>query len=248
MTPAKNAPLHLNLFDTSSLPADLAKLIGGATSVTEILDGLPTLLKKYKNGGLHSLGKIDDGAQIHGDVYIGKGTHIHSGVVIEGPAYIGENVSVRPHALIRGGSYVANDCVIGHGADIKSSLLLPGAKIQDGTFAGESILGSGARVGSGTILANRKFNQRTILTDWGTGPTATNREFFGAVIGDQVRLGANVTCSPGAVVGAFTWVGSGVVVHGCLPPDHLVTTKQELEIKPKSRIPLTSGKGTYENL
>lgn len=241
-------PLHLNLFDTSTLPPTLAPLISGATSVVDILDGLPTLLKKITGGGLQGFGKIDDGAHIHGDVFIGKGTHIHSGVVIEGPAYIGNNVSVRPHALIRGGSYVADDCVIGHSADIKSSLLLPGAKVQDGTFAGESIVGSGARIGSGAILANRKFNQRTILTDWGNGPTNTHKEFFGAVIGDQARLGANVTCSPGSVIGAFTWVGSGVVVQGYLAPDQLVTVKQDLDIQPKSRILLASGKGTYENL
>jgi bifunctional UDP-N-acetylglucosamine pyrophosphorylase/glucosamine-1-phosphate N-acetyltransferase len=233
--------LHWHLFSLENLPEDLAKLIRGSSDPVDLLNRLPAFLKS-KIKGQQILGEVEEGAVIHGDVYIGKGTIIHSGVVIEGPVYIGDNVSVRPHANVRHGAYLADNCVIGHSADVKNTLALPGCKIQDGTFAGDSILGHAVRVGSGALLANRKFNQGNIRVNFGEKSEDTGRDFFGAIIGDQSRLGANVVTSPGTVIGTHTWVGSGVVLSGYVGPDQLITVKQELEIRSKDRTDLKAGK------
>jgi NDP-sugar pyrophosphorylase family protein len=176
---------------------------------------------------------------------------VHSGVVIEGPVYIGEGVTIRPHANIRHGAYLGDKCVIGHSADVKNALALRGCKIQDGTFVGDSVLGQDARVGSGAILANRKFNQSNIKVSFTENGRVVDsgRDFFGAIIGDQARLGANVITSPGTVIGAHTWVGSGVVLHGYYGPNQLITVKQELEISPKEQVMLKAGKAiTFDYL
>ena len=64
--------------------------------------------------------------------------------------------------IIRNQAYIGSNCVIGHSADVKRSICLNGAKMQCGIFVGDSILGCGARIGSGVILANRKFNQTKV--------------------------------------------------------------------------------------
>lgn len=192
-------------------------------------------------------GEVQDNVSITGQVVIGKGSVIHGNVSIEGPVIIGENVRVSSHAQIRQHAYIGNDCVVGHGADIKHALCIDGAKIQDGTFAGDSVLGQGVRIGSGAILANRKFNQTEIAIKTLDGTnTATGLEFMGALLGAFVRVGANAVLSPGTVVYPHTWIGSGVVLHGTHAGDQLITVKQELDIKPKDRISLRSGKGEYE--
>ncbi len=241
--------LHWNLFSLDGLPEDLRTLMQSATDPIDLLNKLPLFLKA-KIKGQTIEGTVEEGAVLHGDVYVGKGSTVHSGVVIEGPVYIGENVSVRPHANIRHGAYLADNCVIGHSADVKNALALPGAKIQDGTFAGDSILGHGARVGSGAIMANRKFNQTNIKISFdGVAVQDTGRDFFGGVLGDQSRLGANVITSPGTVIGPHTWVGSGAVLHGYYGPDQLITVKQELEVTPKDRTNLKAGKAiTFDYL
>lgn len=234
-----------DLFFANDLSETVQNFLSQYTCPVAALDNFQTLLKDVK--GQTIKGTVQDGAIIQGDVFIDEGSVVHAGAVVEGPVYIGKNVSIRPHANLRKGCYLDDEVVIGHGADIKNALLMRGAKVQDGTFCGDSIVGRGGRVGSGTILANRKFNQTNIKIDLG-GVKDSGRDFFGAILGDYARLAANVVTSPGTVIGAYTWVGSGVVLHGTIPADTLVTVKQELDMRSKDRVDLKSGIGEYEHI
>ena len=183
------------------------------------------------------LGQVSQQVSISGPVHIGKGTKIHPFVTIEGPVIIGENVSVRSHSIIRSQAYIGSDCVVGHSADVKRSICLNGAKMQCGIFLGDSVLGCGARIGSGVITANRKFNQTEVYVKDSASslPRKSGREFFGAIIGRYCRLGANVVTYPGTIIQEHTWVGAGCVLHGTYGPDQFVSVKQELDIRPKKR-------------
>jgi len=196
------------------------------------------------------LGEIGEQVSISGPVHIGKGTKIHPFVTIEGPVIIGENASVRSHSIIRSQAYIGSDCVVGHSADVKRSICLNGAKMQCGIFLGDSVLGCGARIGSGVITANRKFNQTEVFIKNATGslPRRSGREFFGAIIGRYCRLGANVVTYPGTIIREHTWVGAGCVLHGTYGPDQFISVKQDLDIQPKNRLNLRSGKGEYEHV
>jgi UDP-N-acetylglucosamine diphosphorylase / glucose-1-phosphate thymidylyltransferase / UDP-N-acetylgalactosamine diphosphorylase / glucosamine-1-phosphate N-acetyltransferase / galactosamine-1-phosphate N-acetyltransferase len=212
---------------------------------SELLKGFDRLFSDLTTSKI--LGSVEPGAHIVGPVHIGKGSRIHPDAVVYGPTIIGEGVSVRPHAQVRAGTYLGSHCVVGHGADIKHSLCLDGAKMQDGVFVGDSVIGFGARVGSGAILANRKFNQSRIALKTLSGrKEPTNSDFIGAMLGDYVRLGANVVLSPGTVVYPHTWIGSGVVASGTYDRELLITLTQELNIREKGATPLESGQGDYE--
>jgi NDP-sugar pyrophosphorylase family protein len=188
---------------------------------------------------------VSDQVSISGPVHIGKGTKIHPFVTIQGPVIIGENISVRSHAIIRSQAYVGSDCVVGHGC---KAINLP-QRGQDacGIFLGDSVLGCGARIGSGVITANRKFNQTEVYVRDNPGgpPYKSGREFFGAIVGRYCRLGANVVTYPGTIIQEHTWVGAGCILHGTYGPDEFISVKQELDIRPKKRVNLRSGKGDY---
>lgn len=232
---------------SSPIEEGLAVWVNSFESPLHLLNAVPDLFDKLTEQVV--LGEVHRNAVIRGPVHVGKGSVIHAGVSIDGPVIIGENVSIRSHAQIRKGSFIGEGCVVGHSADIKASLCMDGAKIQDGTFVGESVLGCGARIGSGAILANRKFNQSEIRVDVsGGGLTGSGREFMGSIVGDYVRIGANCVLSPGTIVGPHTWVGSGAVLFGTYPGDLLITVKQELETRSKSRVALRSGRGEYEDI
>jgi UDP-N-acetylglucosamine diphosphorylase / glucose-1-phosphate thymidylyltransferase / UDP-N-acetylgalactosamine diphosphorylase / glucosamine-1-phosphate N-acetyltransferase / galactosamine-1-phosphate N-acetyltransferase len=196
------------------------------------------------------LGQVSEQVSISGPVHIGKGTKIHPFATIQGPVIIGENVSVRAHSIIRSQAYIGSDCVVGHSADVKRSICLNGAKMQCGIFLGDSVLGCGARIGSGVIIANRKFDQAEVYVKDKVGSPLrkSGREFFGAIIGRYCRLGANVVTYPGTIIREHTWVGAGCILHGAYGPDEFVSVKQQLDIRPKKRLNLRSGKGAYEHV
>jgi NDP-sugar pyrophosphorylase family protein len=190
---------------------------------------------------------IDSFSDISGPVYVGAGSRIHSNVSITGPVYIGRNCSIRHGAQLRAGTVLGDDCVVGHDAEIKASVCMTGSKIQNGVFLGDSVAGLGARIGSGTIVSNRRFDQGVIRLGSKEVKIDTSRQFFGAILGDQVRLGANVVVSPGTLVGPFTWVASLISLYGFIPRAKLVMLKQELSITDKDEVQLRSGIGEYED-
>jgi NDP-sugar pyrophosphorylase family protein len=193
--------------------------------------------------------EVGEHVSISGPVHIGKGTKIHPFVTIEGPVIIGENVSIRSHSIIRNYAYIGSTCVVGHSADVKRAICLNGAKMQCGVFVGDSILGCSARIGSGVILANRKFNQTEVAyRDKERKSHRSGLEFFGAIIGRHCRLGANVVTYPGTIVQEHTWVGGGCVLHGTYGPDEFISVRQDLDIRQKDRVQLRSGEGEYERV
>jgi NDP-sugar pyrophosphorylase family protein len=180
------------------------------------------------------------GVDVEGRVHIGEGTTIQSGVSISGPAYIGKNCSIRHGAQLREGTVLGDGCVVGHAAEVKAAVCMGGSKMQSGVFVGNSLLGSGTRIGSGVIVANRRFDQGEVRLGGRDTSTPSGSEFVGAVLGDFVRLGANVVTAPGAMVGPYTWVGSLTNVTGFVPRAKRVLVKQELQISDKDETPLRS--------
>jgi NDP-sugar pyrophosphorylase family protein len=236
-----------DLFD-DSIEADLVEWINRFRDPVELLNNIESLFEKLQTTTI--LGEVAPNAVLNGPVHVGAGSVIHPHVTIDGPAIIGENVSIRSHAQIRNHVYLGSNAVVGHSADIKRSFCLNGSKIQDGTFTGDSVLGVAARIGSGAILANRKFNQTEVKYKNDEGQVVgSGREFFGAVIGMYSRIGANAVLSPGTLIGQHTWIASGCIVHGRYGNDLLITPPpMELRVQPKARVTLRSGEGEYEHI
>ncbi len=151
---------------------------------------------------------------LKGYYHIGKNVNIAPFVSIEGPVYIGDNVTISSHALIRPFTYIGDGCVIGHAAEIKHSILCDQAKVQSFTFVGDSVVGYGARVGSGTILSNRRFDQKEISLSILGQTLSTNSSFFGCILGDYARLGAGCVTLPGTLIGPYTFVHPNIVASG----------------------------------
>lgn len=153
-----------------------------------------------------------------GNYYIGEGTKIYGNVVIEGPCYIGKNVEIKPGAYIRPGSIIGDKCVVGFNSEVKNAILQNGAKVASLAFVGDSILGKSARIGSGVIIANRRFDQKNIKVRNNDGEKIdTETDFFGCIIGDYSRIGANSVTFPGTFIGQYSWIFPLTQVHGFVP-------------------------------
>ena len=203
----------------------------------------PWELLKLKNEFLkidktENFGEVHKSVVIKGKAWIGKGTVIDPYCVIEGPVIIGKNCEVRSCAWIRPNTIIGDNCVIGHGDEIKNALIFDEAKIGTNCFVGDSILGKGARLGSGTILGNRRFDQGEVFLKFNGEKISTGTDKFGAIVGDYSRLGANVAANPGTLIGKHTWVFGGVSVSGLIPANKIVKLKQELIFEDKRPVAL----------
>lgn len=182
---------------------------------------------------------LGDNVTFLGNYFIDEGTKIYPGVTIEGPVYIGKNVKIMPGAYVRPGTIAGDNCVIGFNSEVKNSILQNGAKIASLAFVGDSILGKSARIGSGVITANRRFDQQNIKLKQESGEKLdTGSDFFGCILGDYARIGANSVTSPGTLIGPYTWIYPATSVHGFIPAEKRVYNKSNWTIEENSRTEL----------
>ena len=153
------------------------------------------VLKKIQTLG--SEFTVDNNIAIH------KTARIEQHVVLKGPIIVSANSFIGAHAYLRGGVFVGEKTSIGPGCEVKSSFLL-GSALAHFNFVGDSILGEGVTMEAGSIIANH-FNERSdksIYVRIKGGRILTGVTKFGALVGDQTKIGANAVLSPGTILGA----------------------------------------------
>jgi bifunctional UDP-N-acetylglucosamine pyrophosphorylase/glucosamine-1-phosphate N-acetyltransferase len=79
---------------------------------------------------------------------------------------------------------------------------------------GDSIIGEECNLGAGTKIANLRLDKKDIIV----GGIDTKRHKLGAIIGDRVETGINVSINVGSMIGNNTHIGPGAIVSGVISP------------------------------
>lgn len=182
--------------------------------------------------------EVGEFCSIKGNYFIDEGTVIHPNVTIEGPVMIGKNVEIQSGALIRPGSIIGDNCVVGHGSEIKNTIMQNKSKVASLAFAGDTILGKSTRIGSGIILANRRFDQKNIVIKINGEKIDSGRDFFGAIVGDSSRIGANAATLPGTMIGPYTWILPTLQVRGFIPAEKRLYPNENYKMEDNPKIEL----------
>lgn len=182
--------------------------------------------------------EVGEFVSISGNYFIDEGTKIHANAVIQGPVMIGKNVEIQSGALVRPWTVIGDNCVVGHASEVKHCIMQNKSKVASLAFCGDSILGKSTRIGSGIILANRRFDQQNITVKINGEKHDVGTDFFGAIIGDSTRLGANSTTVPGTFIGPYTWILPTVQVRGFVPAEKRVFPMAEYRIDENPRVEL----------
>jgi UDP-N-acetylglucosamine diphosphorylase / glucose-1-phosphate thymidylyltransferase / UDP-N-acetylgalactosamine diphosphorylase / glucosamine-1-phosphate N-acetyltransferase / galactosamine-1-phosphate N-acetyltransferase len=140
--------------------------------------------------------------KIVNDIAIHKDARIEEHVVLKAPIIISANCFIGAHAYLRGGVFAAEGVSIGPGCEIKSSILMPKAAMAHFNFVGDSIVGSGVNMEAGSIICNH-YNDRddkmiSVLINKELIKTGVTK--FGALVGDNCKIGANAVLSPGTIL------------------------------------------------
>jgi NDP-sugar pyrophosphorylase family protein len=149
-----------------------------------------------------ALSKLEGDYEIVGDVAIHRSAIVESGAILKGPAIIGPRCFVAANSYLRGGVFMDEDCIVGPGAELKTSFMFKGSKLAHFNFVGDSILGSDVNLEAGSIVANyrNELSDKAIRIAWEGELIETHVEKFGALLGDGTRIGANAVIAPGAII------------------------------------------------
>lgn len=216
------------------------EIFEGCTYPWEVLAKTKTFIKEFmKNEDMQvNKAKVGEFCSLEGNYFIDEGTVIHANVCIQGPVLIGKNVEIQSGALIRPGTIIGDNCVVGHGSEVKNAILQNKAKVASLVFVGDTILGKSARIGSGVILANRRFDQKNITVKLDGKKIDVGTDFFGSIVGDSSRLGANAVALPGTFIGPYTWILPGVQARGFIEKEKRVFPVQELRVTNNPKVEL----------
>ncbi len=165
-----------------------------------------------------------------GNFFVGEGTVLYGDVTIIGPVYIGSNCEIMPGAVIRPYTVIGDRCSVGHGSEVKHTIMFGGSKVASLAFVGDSVLGASARIGSGVITANRKFNQSNAALKLDGTKYDLGDSYFGVILGDSSRIGANCVTQPGTHIGPYTWIYPLTNVRGFIPREKRVYFEQRLRM------------------
>ena len=213
----------------------------GLSETYEILAKMKPFLKELltDKGVCEMRGEVrGSGPEFHGNYFVGEGTVIYNDVTIIGPVYIGRDCEILPGAIIRPNTIIADRCSIGHGSEIKRCVMFEGSKVASLAFAGDCVLGASARIGSGVITANRKFNQSNATVKIDGEKIDLGDSYFGTMLGDSSRLGANAVSQPGTHIGPNTWIYPLTNVRGFIPEEKRVYHTRDIVMEENEVIEL----------
>lgn len=157
-------------------------------------------------------GTVEENVHIEGPCNIEAGTVVRSGSYIVGPVCIGRDCDIGPNCFIRPATSIGDNCRIGAGVEVKNSIIMRGTKIPHLSYVGDSVIGENCNLGAGTKIANLRLDKASVHVNG----RDTKRNKFGAILGDGVMTGINVSINAGTVIGNNAWIGPGVLATGII--------------------------------
>lgn len=146
--------------------------------------------------------------EIRNGVAIHKSATVENNVILKAPCIINAECFIAANAYLRGGVWLGAKVIIGPSTEIKSSYIFPNSKIAHFNFVGDSVIGNNVNIEAGAIVANYRNDSedKRIYCKVNAESIDTKVTKFGALIGDDCKIGANAVLSPGTILTAKTIV------------------------------------------
>lgn len=178
------------------------------------------LIQQMEEVVLKKIASLGPDYKIFNNVAIHKTVVIDSHAILKGPAIISQNCFVGAHTYIRGGVFLDENVSLGPGCEVKTSLIFSGSALAHFNYVGDSLLGSDVNLEAGAVIANH-YNERkdhTIFVCIDGQIHSTNAKKFGALVGDNTKLGANAVLSPGTILKPDSIVRRLELIEQCPDP------------------------------
>lgn len=203
---------------------------------------LSSVLEDLPAPHIHPSVTIHPSAVVEGNVTLERGVRIFPHATVRGPCFIGEDTLVGNNTLVWESS-IGKSCVLGFGTEVKASILHDHVWTHS-TYIGDSVVGENVSFGAGSVVGNFRLDEGVITSVVGQERVLTGRRKFGAVIGDNCRIGLHVSLNPGVKIGGGSFLGTATVVTHDIPHGSFVSMKDgEMAIqKNTASLPLPQGR------
>ncbi len=171
--------------------------------------GIEKQILKHKNNYIDKSASIGKNVLIE-NCYIGKDAKIFENSVLKN-CYIGDNTIVGNFSLVRN-SVIENNCLVGAHSEIAKSIFQEDVHVHSG-YIGDSVISKHSRIGAGIVTGNVKLDRKEIKTIVKGEKVNTGLKYFGLVIGENTKLGINVSTMPGILIGNNCIIGPNTIVR-----------------------------------
>ncbi len=154
---------------------------------------------------------------------IAKDVEIRPGAVIEEPVAIDSGSIIGPNCFIRKYSSIGKNCKVGQAVEIKNSIIMDNTFVSHLSYVGDSIIGRNCNIAAGTTFADLRLDEKTIKVNVNNQRMDSGHRKLGAIVGDKVKFGVNVTVMPGKKI----W--PGLMIPPCSVIKNDVTEQPDLK-------------------
>ncbi len=156
------------------------------------------------------------------NIWIAKNVKIDDNVKIIGPCIIDENTIVKHGSYIRENVIIGKNCIISNSSEIKNSLIYDECQLPHFNYIGDSILGYKSHLGAGSIITNLRLDKSPITIKDKQKIINTGLNKMGAIIGENVEIGANSVIYPGTIIKQNTIVYPLTKVRGIIEKNSII--------------------------
>ncbi len=182
----------------------------------DLLKGNQMVMRTWTGARVSGTVQLRGAVQFRGPVWIESEVVIESGASIFGPCFIGKGSFLGNGVLVRPNTSIGAGCTIGFGVELKNCVLLDKVQVGRLSYIGDSVVGEGAYIGSGTLTVNHNLDRTEIVLPLKDGMVNSGSDKLGAFVGDGAHVGASNTLAAGAVIAPdqvvphrYTYPGGG---------------------------------------
>jgi glucose-1-phosphate thymidylyltransferase len=164
---------------------------------------LLTVARELLSRGRVQVGECDPG------VCIADSAIVHEDASLQPPVVGGADCEVAAGAVVGPDTVLGRNVTVGANATIVGSVLGTDTRVGPGSTLVEVVAGQDCDLGAGTLVPGGPADVRV-------GDRVFTDRRLGAVFADGVTAAGDVTCLPGALVGADARLGTGIRVDGTI--------------------------------
>jgi bifunctional UDP-N-acetylglucosamine pyrophosphorylase/glucosamine-1-phosphate N-acetyltransferase len=143
----------------------------------------------------------------------GSDVTIEDGVEIDGTVWVGSGSKIQSRCHFKGFVTIGNNCLIGAKTAIENSLIGDDVKIGPHCQISDSVFGEKLEIGQEFKTTCTLPGASTIWTKVKDTWVNTGQSRLGVIVGDQVRIGQNVTTYPGVSIDPGAVIPEGSVLR-----------------------------------
>ncbi len=202
-------PWHLIHENSAELVRDFHYMARGGQILGKVYPGVTLVAQEHIY--LAPGSQLQPGVVLNaedGPIYISEGAVIMANACINGPAFIGKNTVVKMGAKLYEGTNAGDVCKVG--GEIEETILHAYSNKQHEGFLGHAYLGEWVNLGADTNNSDLKNNYGFVKVSINGKLIDSGSTFVGLFMGDHSKSGINTMFITGCTVGVMSNVfGSG---------------------------------------